>query len=148
VNARTIFLLSMTLPVLYLNNFLWTVHFAHGNTKIIFRSFVLGFLINLSANLVLSPLYQNEGAAFSYFLSVTLQTAFYFVYLKRERTVGWQSLLFCSSCALGSGAVCKYSSLQTEWVLPLCIALYLFLLLCTVQLRRTDWQIFKQALKV
>jgi len=147
VNTRTVFILSMALPVLYLNNFLWTVHFAHGNMKLIFRSFVLSFFVNVFANFLLIPLYQNEGAALSYLLSVSVQTIFYLLYQKEEKIIGWQSLLFCSFCALCSGILYKYSSLQAVWMLPLCVALYLFLLLCTVQLRRADWQTFKQVLK-
>ncbi|HET7899027.1 MAG TPA: oligosaccharide flippase family protein, partial [Flavisolibacter sp.] len=70
VNSETIFILSLTLPVLYLNNFFWSLHFAKGNLRIILYNFALCFLLNVAGNIFLLPLYGNVGAAIAYLLSV------------------------------------------------------------------------------
>ncbi|MBD0294860.1 MAG: oligosaccharide flippase family protein [Flavisolibacter sp.] len=148
VNTTTVFILSTALPVLYLNNFLWSIHFSSGNTRIIFYSFVLAFSLNLLGNIMLLPFFGNEGAAFSYLLSIAVQTAFYFTQLKEKMIIGRQSLLLCSVCAFCSGLISKYSTLNIWWLLPLSITVYIILLLCTVQLRKTDWQIFKRVVNI
>ncbi|MBD0298542.1 MAG: oligosaccharide flippase family protein [Flavisolibacter sp.] len=82
VNTTTVFILSIALPVLYLNNFLWSIHFSNGNTRTIFYSFAIAFSLNLLGNIILIPLFGNDGAAFSYLLSISVQTAFYFTRMK------------------------------------------------------------------
>ena len=148
VNTSTIFIFSISLPILYLNNFLWSMHFAYGDMKTIFYSFVIAFFINIIANIIFIPLFKNEGAALSYLLSISFQTVFYLVRMKEKMKLGWQSLLFCSFCAVSSGFVSKYSSLQVWWLLPLCIGLYILLLFCTIQLRRADWPLLKRIMQI
>ena len=148
INTTTIFILSASLPVLYLNNFLWSIHFSYGNLRLIFYSFVLCFSVNLVGNLVLIPLMANEGAAVSYLLSVTTQTIFYAISLNGKINIGWQPLLFCSFAALCSGIILKYSTLTILWLFPLCIAVYVLLLLCTIQLRKADWPALRRAMNL
>jgi O-antigen/teichoic acid export membrane protein len=80
VNRGTIALLSLALPILYYNNFLWSLHFASGRTGLIFRLFALTFLVNAAANWLLVPLWQKEGAAASFLLALLVQTAAYHLY--------------------------------------------------------------------
>jgi O-antigen/teichoic acid export membrane protein len=147
-NTTTILILSASLPVLYLNNFLWSVHFAYGNLKLIVYSFAFCFSINLLGNLILIPIIGNEGAALSYLLSISAQTLFYASQVKEKMRIGWQPLVFCSACAVCSGAISKYSSLNVWWLLPLCILSYFILLFCTVQLHKTDWTIFRRVMNL
>lgn len=80
----TVFLLSLALPLLYYNNFLWSLHFAEGRTALIFRLFAFTFLLNLVANLLLLPLWGKEGAAAAFVLALAAQTALYHRYARPE----------------------------------------------------------------
>lgn len=53
VNRQTIFILSLSIPLVYLNNFLWTMFFAQGRLKIILQSFVLAVCINVGLDVLL-----------------------------------------------------------------------------------------------
>lgn len=146
VNTTTIFILSLSLPVLYLNNFLWSLHFAGGRLRLILYSFVLCFGVNLLGNFLLIPLYQNNGAAFSYLLSISAQTIYYAYRLQHKTIINWQAFFFCTACALCSGFITRYTTFSFWWIVPGSILIYLFLLLITVQLRRSDWPAFRQVL--
>jgi peptidoglycan biosynthesis protein MviN/MurJ (putative lipid II flippase) len=100
VNARTILILSLCLPLLYLNNFLWTLHFAHGRLRWILTAFAAGFVLNVSGDLVLIPLYGNEGAAGAFLGAILLQTLLYHRHIAEVppgRT--WLNLGVCAVCA-------------------------------------------------
>jgi len=146
VNTTTIFILSLSLPVLYLNNFLWSLHFASGKLKLILHSFVLCFGVNLLGNFLLIPLYQNNGAAFSYLLSISAQTIYYAYRLQHKTIINWQAFFLCTCCALCSGFIFRYTAFSFWWIVPGSILIYLFLLMITVQLRRSDWPAFRQVL--
>jgi O-antigen/teichoic acid export membrane protein len=77
VNTTTIFILSLCIPLMYLQNFLWTMFFAQGLLKTILHSFILALLINVAADLILIPLYKNEGAAAGFLLSCLAQNLFF-----------------------------------------------------------------------
>ncbi|RYD91668.1 MAG: hypothetical protein EOP50_13910 [Sphingobacteriales bacterium] len=79
-----VWLLSLALPVLYYNNYLWSLHFAAGRTGFIFRIFAVTFAVNAGANLLLIPSLQKEGAAIAFGLSLLVQTVFYHVYAQPE----------------------------------------------------------------
>lgn len=143
VNARTIFLLSGCLPLLYLNNFLWSVHFAKGRLKMIFRVFALSFALNAGGDIWLIPLYGNEGAALAYLLSLGIQT---FMYLSQtgEAPLRWSwvtlmmaaaSAFFCGflSCRLWTDAAARSAG---------ALLFYLFILIVTLQVRPEDYRYF------
>jgi len=148
VNTTTIFLLSVSLPVLYLNNFLWSIHFASGRLRFIFFSFALCFAANLIGNLCLIPTLGNNGAALAYLLSLAIQTVIYAAGLKGKVKLDWQPFFICSLCAVLSGTLSKYSSLTLWWIVPICVTCYFFLLYCTIQLRKTDWPNLKRAMNL
>jgi O-antigen/teichoic acid export membrane protein len=77
VNAGTIFFLSLSMPLLYFNNYLWTINFTRGNLKLVFFIMAAAFAVNIAACSVLIPLYKNEGAAFAYFLTALVQLVLY-----------------------------------------------------------------------
>ncbi|RYY63102.1 MAG: hypothetical protein EOO12_13025, partial [Chitinophagaceae bacterium] len=85
----TVFILSLSLPLLYYNNFLWSLHFAQGRTGLIFRLFALTFAVNAAANALLVPLWQKEGAAASFVFALLLQTFLYHYYAQP----GWRGRL-------------------------------------------------------
>ncbi len=77
VNSSTIFLLSLSMPMLYFTNYLWTINFAQGNLKLIFIIMAVSFGVNLTSCSFLIPLYKNEGAAIAYFITALVQMILY-----------------------------------------------------------------------
>jgi O-antigen/teichoic acid export membrane protein len=84
VNRGTIALLSLALPVLYYNNYLWSRLFAQQRTALIFRLFALTFFVNVLANWLLVPAWQKEGAAAAFLLALLVQTGAYHFYVVRR----------------------------------------------------------------
>jgi O-antigen/teichoic acid export membrane protein len=138
VNTSTIFILSMTLPVLYLNNFLWSLHFAYGNLTTILFSFILSFLLNVMGNILLLPKYGNEGAALAYFVSILTQTLFYASRLKEQFSGGMFVLAACSLCAFLSGYLSPLFTANVLLLLVFGTAFYIVFLVCTVQIHQKD----------
>jgi O-antigen/teichoic acid export membrane protein len=147
VNTGTILILSLCIPFLYLNNFLWSMHFAKGGLRTIFRLFALSFLVNMVAAIILIPVYGNEGAAVAYLLAICTQTVIYVVKTKWIRaSLLWQPLFFCFGSALLSGLLAR-RFFSSHWlILASAVLLYLTGLLLTAQLRKKDLQSLKKVL--
>ncbi len=148
VNETTIFLLSLCMPFLYLNNFLWTIFFAQGCLKAILYSFIISLLVNVVLDLLLIPFFANEGAAFAFLLSCVAQA----VYYSRNNLVPglnrtWKPLMVCALSALVSGALVKFI-FATYWIaLPVSILLYILSLLIAGQLKLSDRYTLRAILK-
>ncbi len=137
VNVKTIFILSLCMPLLYINNFLWTIFFARGQLKLILASFILTFTVNVVGNIILIPFFKNEGAAIAFFAANLAQTVFY---LKkndvRSLDAVWRPLVICSFCALAAGLAAKMF-FPTVWLqLSIALIAYAGLLFVTGQLRK------------
>ena len=103
VNVATMFILSLCLPLLFINNFLWTLYFAQGRLKMILTAFIITLAVNISGDVVLIPACKNEGAALA-FLLASVSQAVYFLYrneIKELNTV-WQPLIICVACAIAA----------------------------------------------
>jgi O-antigen/teichoic acid export membrane protein len=145
-NRQTIFIFSLTLPVLYINNFLWSLHFANGRLKTILYSFVLSLAINLLGNFLLLSRYGNEGAATAYFLSVTAQTVFYAIYTKELFYFNWRSIGVCVFCAVFSGVCTAFLISNTALLLLASTGLYVLCLVGTTQLRKNEMALLWQTI--
>lgn len=145
VNVKTIFILSLCMPLLYVNNFLWTIYFAQGQLKMILHSFIISLLINVAGDIVLIPFYKNEGAAFAYLLSVLAQSIFYLSKNKITDLGGiWGTLLIVTGCALCSGFAIKLFSSNYWPAWPLAVILYVLLLSVTGQFKLAALKEFRQ----
>jgi len=139
VNVKTIFILSLCMPLLYVNNFLWTIYFAKGQLKMILHSFIITLLVNVIGDVILIPIYKNEGAAFAFLLSCLAQTIFY---LRKNEIAKLSSisvnLLICTAGALISGMTAKIL-FQNAWIaLPFAVLFYLVTLIITAQIKLAD----------
>ncbi|MDB5109053.1 MAG: polysaccharide biosynthesis protein [Mucilaginibacter sp.] len=147
VNIKTIFILSLCMPLLYVNNFLWTIYFARGELKMILTSFVITLFVNVAGDILLIPHYKNEGAAFAFLLSCFAQTVFY---LKKNELTGlniiWQALLICTACALCSGLIAGAFHLNTWITLLLSVLIYTILVLFTGQVQLNDRKNLREVL--
>ncbi|HEY0246090.1 MAG TPA: oligosaccharide flippase family protein [Mucilaginibacter sp.] len=145
VNAKTIFILSLCMPLLYVNNFLWTIYFAQGRLKMILSSFIITLIANVAGDLLLIPYYKNEGAAFAFLLACLAQTLFYLKMnqIAELKTI-WQSLIICTGCALCSGLIVKFLFSNNCLTLLFSCLIYIALLLLTNQIRSTDRLFFRE----
>ncbi|PTQ95132.1 O-antigen/teichoic acid export membrane protein [Mucilaginibacter yixingensis] len=148
VNRNTIFLLSLSVPVIYLNNFLWTMYFAQGRLKMIFHSFLIALIINIGLDLLLIPIYKNEGAAVSVLVSLSAQCVFYIsknhIVQLRAAFVSW---LVCTASA--AGCILTINHFISNAFLAPGAAIILFMLMLAVsrQARRGDVATLKEILK-
>nr|WP_294794424.1 oligosaccharide flippase family protein [uncultured Mucilaginibacter sp.] len=139
VNSQTIFILSLCMPLLYLQNFFWTIYFAQGRLKMILHSFIITLVVNIAADVVLIPLYQNEGAAIGFLLSCSAQIIFFLQKNKiPQLNNSWQPLIICTLCALGGGYAARFL-FPAGWIaLPVSVVFYLAALFVTGTLRFND----------
>ena len=139
INIETIFILSLCLPFLYLNNFLWTLSFAQGRLKMILSSFIITFLVNVAGDVVLIPFYKNEGAAFAFLASCIVQSVFYLrKNITSELHTIWYAIIPCSLGAIISGLLCRIFFQGTWMLVPASILVYLVLLIISGQIRLSD----------
>jgi O-antigen/teichoic acid export membrane protein len=139
INVKTIFILSLCMPFIYINNFLWTVFFAQGRLKAILMSFIITLLVNVGFDIILIPIFKNEGAAFAFLLACMVQTVYY---LKKNTVAGlthtWLPLIFCTASALISGFTAKMLFINWWLALPAAIVFYTILLFASKQLKLSD----------
>jgi len=139
VNITTIFILSLCMPLLYLNNFLWTIYFAQGRLKMILSSFIITFAVNVVGDIVLIPLFKNEGAAVAFLAACGTQTIFYLLRNESPQLAkSWRPLTICTANALISGFAAKMLFHGTWQAIPPAIIFYAMLLVITGQIRFGD----------
>ncbi|HTI58386.1 oligosaccharide flippase family protein [Mucilaginibacter sp.] len=139
VNERTIFLLSLCIPLQYLCNLLWTIYFAKGQLKLILRAFVITLCVNITCDIILIPLYKNEGAAIACLAGFIAQSIYYLS--KNEIKVlntGIYNLLICVGCASISVLTARALFTNNTISIGFAIATFIILLILTMRVRSTD----------
>lgn len=139
INVKTIFILSLCMPFLYINNFLWTIFFAQGRLKTILVSFIITLLVNVGFDIILIPIFKNEGAAFAFLLACVVQSVYY---LRKNTVPGlnniWASLIFCTASALVSGFAAKMLFTNCWLAFPASVIFYIVLLFASAQIKLSD----------
>lgn len=79
VNELTYLLLAISIPILYVNNFLWSIGIAQHQLKVILYNIITISILNIGLNLFLIPKYLGIGAAVSYVIPSIIQ---FFIYYK------------------------------------------------------------------
>lgn len=148
INSRTIFLLSLSVPVIYLNNFLWTMYFAQGRLKMLLHSFLVALVVNIGLDVLLIPNYKNEGAAISVLASLSAQCIFFVA----KNTIPQFKSAFTSiiSCTVAA-AVCvllvnRYIS-NSYLALAAGLLLFMLMLIAMRQLLKSDVLKLKEMFK-
>lgn len=145
VNKQTIFILSVSMPFLYFNNFLWTINFATGRLKMIFYIFLTCLLFNLSGNFILIPFLKAEGAAIAYLIAIIIQSILFLHFSKIDRLKQNSYPLFlCPFFALVSGSLAFILFTQTWMILATALIMYFLFLMFSKQIRFNDWLVFKR----
>ena len=139
VNVHTIFILTLCIPLQYLTNFFWTISFAKERLRMLFHAFVITLIVNIIGDLILIPIFKNEGAAFAYLAGYIAQMAFYFYKndVKELNKILYPCIV-CTACACVSfwGAKILFANI---WIaVGISVWVYVVLLLVTKQLRITD----------
>jgi len=139
VNTINFLLLSFCLPFLYLNNLLWSVHFAQNHLKQILRISFLTFSIILIGDLFFIPLYNAKGAAAVYLAATVAEYLNYMrtSFLSRVKET-WLSPFVCMLIAGICGFLANYLSAALPIRLITSILLFFLLLLATKQLHKSD----------
>jgi O-antigen/teichoic acid export membrane protein len=140
VNSTTVFILSLSMPFLYFSNYLWTIHFARGNMRLIFRIMAISLVINIAGCGILIPVFKNEGAALAYLMTVSVQALMYlFNKPYAIEKFEWR-LLAAPLTALVSGFVSSRSASGLIIQLPLAVGLFMLVIYLLKSIRFTDWQ--------
>lgn len=139
VNVNTIFILTLCIPLQYLTNFLWTVNFAKGRLRMILHAFVITLVVNVIGDLILIPIFKNEGAAFAYLAGYIAQTAFY-IYKNDVRKLNkiLYPCIICTACACVSFWGARFVFNNVWMAMIGSILVYGVLLLMTKQLKFGD----------
>jgi len=139
INERTLFILSLCIPLQYLCNFLWTIYFAKGQLKLILTAFIITFSVNIIGDIILIPLYKNEGAAIACLAGYIVQIAFYAC--KNELKAlnkALYNLVICIACACASFFAAKMLFSIIWMSIPAAILFFITLILITGQVRLSD----------
>jgi O-antigen/teichoic acid export membrane protein len=146
VNKTSFLLLSCCIPFLYLNNLLWSVHFAQNRLKLILRISFLTFFIILAGDLFFIPLYNAQGAAAVYLIATAVEYINYMrsSILSRVKET-WLSPLICMVAAGICGWFACYISSSPPIRLFAGILLFFLVLLATKQVKKSD---IKQVVKL
>lgn len=144
VNIHTVFILSLSMPLLYFNNFLWSINFSKGRFKMVFHVIMIAFIVNLSGDIILIPFLKNEGAAAAYFLAILSQSV---LYIKRTGlsalTPYYHTLWICPACAITSGLSAYFLFSNIVHIFISAILFFIISLFIAQQLRATDWKALK-----
>jgi O-antigen/teichoic acid export membrane protein len=141
VNSETIFLLSLSMPLLYFTNYLWTINFAKGNLKLVFKIMAVSFAVNIISCSILIPLYKNEGAAIAYFITALVQLILYLqkktlnIPLKRVYL-----LVFWPFAAIFCGFIASRYTTHPALHISIAVFLYLAVVFISKQVRIKDWK--------
>jgi len=139
INVKTIFMLSLCMPFLYVNNFLWTIFFAQGRLKAILMSFIITLIVNVGFDIIFIPIFKNEGAAFAFLLACVVQFVYY---LKKNTVAGlsqlWLPLSLCTLSALISGFTAKMLFANCWMALVAAVVFYIALLFASAQIKLSD----------
>jgi O-antigen/teichoic acid export membrane protein len=144
VNTKTIFILSLSMPLLYFNNYLWTINFARGSLKLIFSIIAVSFVINITGCCILIPLYQNEGAAMAYLLAILIQAVLYIqkTGFSMSNSRKWL-LLIWPVAAFSCGYIARNYITGTISGIALPLIVYIIVVFISKQIRGRDWKILQ-----
>ncbi len=141
VNSNTIFILSLSMPLLYFNNYLWTINFAKGRLKTIFFIMAVSVAVNITGCMLLVPLYKNEGAAIAYFLTIFIQMVLYlwkttfFMYTYRKGL-----LLLWPAIAITTGFMMNGLVENPIAGIIMSAVIYIFTVFISKRLNHKDWE--------
>jgi O-antigen/teichoic acid export membrane protein len=144
-NRNTILILSASMPFIYINNFLWTIHFSQGKLKMIFYVFFITFLVNVTGNIFLIPYFSAEGAAAAYLVAIAAQTVLFWIKTTvSELKKNILPFLPAPFIAIVAGGLSIKASDNIIFIFLFSIFIFFLLLLFTKVLRKNDWLVLRK----
>lgn len=120
--------LSLTLPMVYMLNYLWTLAFAQGRLRMILRFTIATLVCNLVCNLLLIPKLGALGAAIAFTVSTALQLTLYKSQV-REPLLRMPLKDFVISTLAMTGVFLALEQFEIHWLLKLALAMPSYLIL-------------------
>lgn len=121
-------ILSFSLPMLYISNYLWTIAFAQGRLKLTFKISAAVTATNLLLNIILIKYFNAVGAAIAFSASTLLQLILYKATVKEQR-LNNKLGAFIKTSLLAIVIVFLFQYIHLFWILKMGAALLLFLAL-------------------
>jgi len=144
VNRYTIFILSLSMPFIYANNFLWSINFAQSRLKMIFRIFFITFFINVTGDIILIPFFSGEGAAFAYFLAIVIQFILFWEKTDLPELRKNKFIFLIPIAAIAGTALSLFIFEQVWLILIMSLFFFFFLLFFMKLLDKKDWPVLKR----
>ena len=144
VNRYTVFLLSLSMPFIYANNFLWSINFAQGRLKMIFQIFFITFFINVSGDIILIPFFSGEGAAVAYLLAIVMQFIIFWITTDLPQLQENKFIFLIPIAAIAGAAVPLFIFEQTWLILIMSLCFFFLLLFFMKFLGKKDWPLLKR----
>ena len=120
--------LSLSLPMAYIINFLWTIAFAQGRLKMIFQFTAITLCCNVVLNLSLIPLLGALGAAIAFTGSTAVQLTLYASKV-RETTLKMPLSDFLSTVTMAALIAIGAGLLPLHWLIKVPLAMCAFAIL-------------------
>lgn len=143
----TILILSACMPLLYINNFLWTILFAKGNFKQIFYIIAVTFIVNIVGDIILILLFKAEGAAVAYLLALIVQLFLYWRKITiKDAGKALTGLLVIPVIAVVSYALSMCIFVNTYLALVSAVLLFIAALFFSKKIQWNDWVVFMRVI--
>lgn len=125
-NAHIYFLLSLTIPIIYMINFLWTIAFAQGQLKLTMTLSIINSILNILLNVVLIPLYGQTGAALSFLICNVVMFPVYLYFVNQTHIkFPFKESIIVIAISLVIGISCYFIPLFFIFKCCICLLLYI-----------------------
>ncbi len=122
-------ILSLSLPLAYISNFLWTIAFAQGRLKLTFWFSAATLASNVILNLLLIPKLGALGAALASSASALVQVTLYLWYVREPALrIAVRDFLLAGCCAVAVTLAIGAAPLLWWLRIPVACGIYLLLL--------------------
>lgn len=148
VNEIQFLILSVSIPLMFIINLLWTLAFSIKKYKQISFIIFLGAIGNIVLNLILIPQYQGTGAAIAFLLTVIIQLLFYYRLIHKyvmKFSILIPAVLFLAAAAAYVAALYLSDNIVLRVFASLII--YIVLALATKTVTISHFMTLKQLLK-
>ncbi len=145
VNKTTFLLLSCCIPLQYLVNLFWTIHFSQNHLSLILKVTAVTCMVIVVGDLFMIPLFNAKGAALTYLTAMAVE---YVVYARCSSFINtrdkWMPLIICVLIAFISGLI--VDNINTPVIPKLLISsvIYGVLIVTGGQIKRTDIVLIKR----
>ena len=147
-NQYIFLILSFCIPFQYINNIIWSAHFAKNRLKLIFKITTITFCVVVAGDLLFIPQYGARAAALVFLAAMITE---YLNYMRSSELskikATWRSLIVCMGAAVFSGYATIRFLDNSCWRLALALPLFILLLLATGQIRKNDINFVRQLIR-